>query len=389
MDQKNTGGQVQVSSGTGTICFRVILSLLVFLLIIAVSAGSYFGYAEIEKLKVQNQTLTESYATIERAKDTIMSASQDIHTYKNINSQLQNDNFALRSQNEEIRGTIESTQDLVTTVNQRLDRYEKRNPNDWFITNAFFLLSQAHQNVIYEQQIETAIYKMKFADKLLEHIVDPKILELRKSIAKDLTALENQPKIDFTGLAFSLDNVYANVEKLTLTGREVTQEAPAQPADTTQGSWTDNLLNSARDFSQRFIEIRRKSPNSIDEFITPALGSMLKETVKVRINLAKSNVMYHDEASYKTNLQQAYEYLDKYFDHNDPTLEATLTKIKELLDTKIKYELETGLESYSHIDELFKEEMKKFEAIEENAEEAEEEPAQQQGSGNRNRGARR
>ena len=336
------------ASSGGGLCFKFTISLLVLVLLAAVGAGGYlgyfYGYAELERLKARLEQLGSSMQDVAQA-------GQELRGLRELNAQLQEDSRTIRAQSEEIRGALSRTQELAGSVSTRLENIEDRDPNDWFIANAFLMLSQAHQHLIYDHQLDSALYKVRFADKLLEHISSPDIVALRRTMARDLTTLESQPHVDFAGIAFTLDSLYANIDRMAMTG--VAEQQQRSGSDETSG-WMQNLLQSARDFSARFIEIRRKDEAAIDAVLDPEFAAMVREQVKLRLSLAKAHIMDHDIGGYQENLRSLAESLARYFDRNDPVLRATAAKVQELLDTPITYQLSNGLESYAAVEELFR-----------------------------------
>lgn len=332
----------------GGLCFRFTISLLVLVLIAAVGGGGYlgyfFGYLEIERLKARQEQIGSDVEAVSRAREEL----QDMLA---VNARLQENSQTIQAQSGEILSAMARTEELAASVSRRLESYESRDPNDWFIANAFLMLSQAQQHVIYDRQLESALYKIRFADKLLEHINRPEIVELRRIIALDLHTLESQPHIDYAGIAFALDAVYGSIDRLSMSG--VRLESSGGDTATAE-SWSANLLHSAEEFSRRFVEIRRKEAAAIDEVLNPEFAAMIREQAKLRISLAKSYLMGHDITAFKSNLESVRESLECHFDRNDPAQQAAVAKISELSGADITYNVSNGLESYAAVEKLFR-----------------------------------
>lgn len=310
-------------------------------------------------LETQQQEILSSKNLLETSAQSLSSAAERIDSLVKRNDELES---SLKSMNElsaKISG-IETNAADIAAISARLERYEAQNPDDWRLAECFFLVNNAMQKAVFDKDVKAALWFLNNANLLIADIEDADVIAIRQAINEDITALSNLKPIDRYGINIALNEVYKNVDNLVVKGfsdsamRENAFKKDTEPsADITD--WKDNLLTSAKEFSSRFIEVRRKDPREATEFMSPTQEIYLRENIKTRLLLAKADLNYSDAQDYTDNLNEALALVNAYFDANHQATKTVVKDINELLQKSVSLETPTVLSSSALFNKLAKE----------------------------------
>ena len=151
-------------------------------------------------------------------------------------------------------------------------------------------------------------------------------------------------------MGMTLDRAYDNVDTLVLEGFtdpktraaafEKSNEVSADVAD-----WKTNLLNSANQFASRFVEVRRRDAEAATEFLTPEQDVYLRENIKTRILLAKSDLSHGDKEAMQANLADAVRLIKAYYDPKSTITTSTLDMLTGIEKSEITIQTPEVLQS--------------------------------------------
>lgn len=325
---------------------------------------------QTEFLKNQQQ-FSSSLAKVESAEKAIDIAKQEVDKKTaELNSavaliaELKQEHQALGVNDQNLNKLLESVQtaqaqisDKLNTIEQDLNNLKERNPEDWLLSEGLFLVNNAYQKAVFEKDVATAIWMLTKADELLVNIEKEQVIAIREAISKDLNTLKNIAQIDFRSLGFDLDSAYDNVDKLIFNGyadKQTVFQKNAAPTDDI-ANWKENLLTSAKEFSNRFIEIRRRDPNSVNEFLSPDQELYVRENMKTRILLAKNALVHGEKEEMQNNLNQAISLIKGYCVQENQVTKNTLDYLNKLAQSEITIATPRTLESYQAFNNFAKE----------------------------------
>lgn len=349
--------------------------------VLALAAGAFGGYTAFmqqQKLMTLDSSFQDSRAEyianqnsfttalrdVENAKQQVEAKTADLGKVLEQLQTLQQEHQTLSTNDQNLGAVINSLQNSFTQLNTQiaqvnadLDALKVRNPQDWLLSESFFLVNNAYQKAVFEKDVAAAIWMLTNADELLVNITDEQVIAIREAISKDLLTLKNINQIDFRGLGLDLDRAYDNVDKLIFNGysdRETVFQKTGAPTEDI-ANWRDNLITSAKGFSNRFIEIRRRDPNSVSEFLTPEQELYVRENIKTRILLAKNNLSHGDKEEMQSNLNQAISLIKAYCDQKSSVTKTTLDYLSKIAQSQITIETPKLLESYKAFSDFAKE----------------------------------
>lgn len=343
----------QGSSGAKT-------GLLWLVTLISLGAAGFAGFTAFQN----QQKLMSMSSTYDTIKQQIADATFKVEQKATLLENAHTQNAALQ---QTTSGLAQNFQTLGTTVNEliaaqqqqgktvsdltaRVGAFESRNPYDWQLAESYFLVNNAQVKAVFEKDIKAAVWMLTQADELLIDIEDEQVVALREAISRDIANLNNISIVDIRGMGMTLDRAYDNVDTLVLEGFtdpktraaafEKSNEVSADVAD-----WKTNLLNSANQFASRFVEVRRRDAEAATEFLTPEQDVYLRENIKTRILLAKSDLSHGDKEAMQANLADAVRLIKAYYDPKSTITTSTLDMLTGIEKSEITIQTPEVLQS--------------------------------------------
>ena len=214
--------------------------------------------------------------------------------------------------------------------------YQKlsRNSDEWALSEIEQTLTIAAQQLQLAGNVKAAILALQNADTRLERIDRPQLAPLREVIERDLERLRVAPHVDVVGLTAKLDSFAGAVDALPLAmqRRPVRQPAPAQQADD-EGAIMRLVREMWKDL-RSLVRIQTEDQPEVP-LIEPTHAFFLRENLKLRLLSARIALLQRDEQTYRTDLQVAREWLERYYDTRDPKLVSILSGIGQLSEVQI------------------------------------------------------
>jgi len=214
--------------------------------------------------------------------------------------------------------------------------YQKlsRNSDEWALAEIEQTLTIAAQHLQLAGNVKAAILALQNADTRLQRIDRPQLAPLRKVIERDLERLGVAPHVDVAGLTVKIDSLVGAVDALPL----AMQQRPArQPATAPQADDAGAIVRLAREIWQDLRGLVRIQTVDKPEvpLIEPTHAFFLRENLKLRLLSARIALLQRDEKTYRTDLQAARQWLERFYDTRDPNLASTLSAIGQLSEVQI------------------------------------------------------
>jgi uroporphyrin-III C-methyltransferase len=202
------------------------------------------------------------------------------------------------------------------------------------------LLSEVEQSVsIAAQQlrlagnVEAALIALSGADARLARAARPQLLGLRKLISRDIERLKALPSADVPGLAMKLEGIVMVVDTLPLAyERRPKFEAPRPAGSMAEMSFWRALANDIWSEAKQLVRIERiDAPGHADPaLLSPTQSFFLRENLKLRLVNARLALLSHDSRSFRDDVRQSADWLERYFDTSAKPVQAALATLKGL-----------------------------------------------------------
>ena len=145
--------------------------------------------------------------------------------------------------------------------------------------------------------------------------------------------------MDLTGIGLRIENIANQVEiwPLAMYERPTEHKPVATPAAAQEGGITQFLREFWQD-ARDLVRIERMNHVEVP-LLTPSQSYFLRENLKLRLLSARVGLSSQDEASYKSDLREAIEWINRYFEAKDKKVSLGLGTLKQLSDSAVSIEL--------------------------------------------------
>lgn len=191
-------------------------------------------------------------------------------------------------------------------------------------------VSIAAQQLALAGNVEAALIALSGADARLARAASPRFAAVRQLVARDIDRLRALPTADVPGMATKLESVIASVDAMPLAFEQRPRaEAPRKPpAPAELAYWQRFAADAWAEFRQmvRIERIDQTDPG----LLSPPQSLFLRENLKLRLVNARLALLARDGKSFREDMRQAREWLERYFDGRAKPVQAALATVKTL-----------------------------------------------------------
>lgn len=209
--------------------------------------------------------------------------------------------------------------------------------DEWALAEIEQIVLVAAQQLQLSGNVRAALLALQTADNRLARLDRPQLAVVRKAINKDIDRLKLAPTADVVGAAVKLDNVIAAVEALPL-AMEL-RPPPAKQAGTEaagDGAMA-RILRDAWAELRGLVRIQNVEREEVP-LLAPAQAFFLRENLKLRLLSARLALLSRDEATYRSDLRAAREWLVRYFEAREKPVAATVATLRALGEAPVGVE---------------------------------------------------
>ncbi len=205
-------------------------------------------------------------------------------------------------------------------------------------------ISIAAQQLQLAGNIEVALIALNGADARLAKTAQPQFLPLRKLIARDIANLTAMPVADISGMAVKIESIVAQVDSFPMAYEQhpkperadkvekADKGKPGKKADgkavaAAQPSWWQALLDEWWIDIHQLIRIERIE-HSDPGLLPPNQAYFVRENIKLRLVNARLALLARDGRSFREDMRQTAEWLDRYFDTQSRPVQTALATAK-------------------------------------------------------------
>ena len=226
---------------------------------------------------------------------------------------------------------MQGQQLAIDTMYRELSRVK----DDRLLTEIEQEISLAAQQLQLAGNVEVALIALQSAELRLAKSAQPQFLSLRKLLNRDIERLKSLPGADVPGIAFKLDAQLNVLPSLPLAFEQ--RPAPAVqekgfPAATQNFDWQALaqtwLADVWREVRQlvRIERIDRPDPG----LLAPHETFFLRENLRLRLLTARLALLARDGRTFQSDLKQARQWLENYFDTRAASVQEALAALKGL-----------------------------------------------------------
>lgn len=192
----------------------------------------------------------------------------------------------------------------------------------------------------------SALAALRAADQQLQALASPKLLPVRRELAREITLLESLDKTDISGITLRLATLADTVDRLPLAVdirlHQYTQDkAPGKENETQVAAADNSWRQMTRSLWQDILSLVRirNDVESQRPLLPPEQQYFLRENLRLMLFGAEQALLQGSVPTYQQNLKTALRLLKDYFDVNSPVVLAMQNEIGQLQTMKIATDL--------------------------------------------------
>lgn len=195
------------------------------------------------------------------------------------------------------------------------------------------LMIIANQQLQLAGNVKPALLALQTADTRLQQLDAPQAMQLRKVLAQDIQRLQDLPYIDVIGMSLKLETLSESVDTLPLVSDRLPNDKSLQTPDWESNPWRKLVKEIWQDMKSmiRVERIDRPEP----PLLAPDQTFFLRENIKLHLLTARIALLQHDEATYRTDLKAAEDWLKGHFDLRETSTRNALHLLDELSNSHI------------------------------------------------------
>lgn len=180
-----------------------------------------------------------------------------------------------------------------------------------------YLLFLANQNLKLTNNVNLAKRALNLAYDQMKKIANPRFIDIKKVIAKEIALLDGLDSLDITDMSISLDTLSRQIESLSLKNEFSRKNykdiniSESKRQDLPESTF-DEFANELFKDLNKLVRVRR-----VDQTQSPRAAEMYKllitENLRINIEAVKIALVSRDLALFTTNIDEVRYKLKKYF----------------------------------------------------------------------------
>ena len=246
-------------------------------------------------------------------------------------------------------------QRLTTQIQQLEQQVSQRQPSDWLIHEAEYLVRVAARTMWLERDTKAAIGLLRDADNRLKELDQPKFLPVRALINEDIESLALMPTLTNQEAVLTLMALNKQVPTLVIITPEEALEQAKEDISLSDdiGDWQENLAKTWQKFLDDFITVRQRT-GIIEPLMTPDQQQHLIQNLSLKVQLVQWAASEQKAEVYQQTLLDIQQWLNEFFDMDLPVNQRFYQAIEQLKQQTIHYDYPSDLRSLAAIKRLLK-----------------------------------
>ena len=207
------------------------------------------------------------------------------------------------------------------------------------------LLILADHQLRLDRDAETALTALQLADQRLALAEDPRLMDLRGTLAAGMNAIRSVNRPDIPGMSIYLADLATRVDQLPLKRDQAATASPTAtaepPAEDARPAWR-RLLNTVWRELRGLLVISSEDTNPAD-FLLPEQRYFLTLNLRLQLETARLSLLLGDTENFQSAITLAENWIKRYFTIGD----AGVAAILESLELMHGFELKPALPDLS------------------------------------------
>jgi len=311
-------------------------TFLLFLLLLLTGSAAliYYLWGEMQQLREQTRDLPQIHQQLTELQ-TKFKASPD-QQIQVINEKFQPLHEELKLLSKQQQQTESKTAILSHQMSQLIE-----NP-DWVMAEVNYLVTLAHHRLTIAKDAVGALLALTAADDRLRRLNNPTLDKIRVQLGKDMVNLRNLAPIEVEGMITRLANYVAQTDNLMLLQGKFADPAPVtapkpQPTEDKNLDWQEQLGHIG--LALQNLVIIRHNENAETGKLSVDQRFYVRENLRLKLEMARLAAYRRDSQSFAVAVKAVEDWLNRYFDQRDKTIQTMLQDLAEMQKTVLTQQL--------------------------------------------------
>jgi uroporphyrin-3 C-methyltransferase len=199
----------------------------------------------------------------------------------------------------------------------------------------------AMQQLQFAGNVEAALLALQGADARLARSVQPQFLPARKLIVRDIERLKATPGANVSGMSLKIESVVGAVESLPLAYEQRPRMDATKPAPSSRPASAEYWRELGADLWREVRQLVRleRIDQADPALLSPTQSFFLRENIKLRLLNARLALLQRDGKTFREEIRQSRDQLDRYFDSRAKPVQAAQATLKMLATTDVSFDL--------------------------------------------------
>jgi uroporphyrin-3 C-methyltransferase len=245
---------------------------------------------------------------------------------------------------------------MVNVMDGRVAEISGRQPNDWALAEANYLIRIAGRKLWLEDDTQTAQSLLATASVRIGELGDPSLFPLQRTISEDIAAIRALPTANIADIHLSLSGLINELETLPINLIEDNSVKPPEPTDFSLSSesadWQENLTKSFKGFVSDLLFVSPGvAENEVMPFMMPEQQWFLRANVKMAMLQAQIAVLQGKQQVFDDAVKRSLNGL-QYFNQADSSVKAVILTLSSVSKNLIQTQYPEHFASQKLIDNL-------------------------------------
>ena len=331
---KKSKNMPKIKAQNTSISKTAVLAIFLSLTAIGSVAGLYyFDQQARNTLSQQLNAKNELNNVTNQQKITQLLAKQELTLLQTFESELSTIKQANQSQ--------------FTRLSNTVEKLKQKQPSDWLIHEAEYLIRIAGRTLWLERDTTAAIALLQDADQRLQSLNDPNYLLVRQAINDDIAALKLVPglKAEETILTLmAMSKEIASLKLIMIDIPESVEESEDLALSNNSADWQENLNKTWKKFLADFITVNRRE-TQVEPLMSMNAQQHLRENLRLKLQVAQWAVSQEKQRLYLQTLSDIEAWLNEYFIIDNNINQSFLKSIAQLKKAQVTFDYNQGLSS--------------------------------------------
>lgn len=229
----------------------------------------------------------------------------------------------------------------VDVLSRKVRELEGSSRAEWQLAEVEYLMRLANQRMLMGTDISSSRNLLNSADQILAELDDYSLFPVREALAEDMAALKATTDFDKESTYLRLQTLNNLIPKLELkdqhrlktTMPDDIQPLSIVPEEAETSNWKNIAKQTLLGIWQEFVGLFRINTNReepIEVLLSGEQQQGVRHNLRLMIEQAKLAVLTREQAIYRNSLEQADEWLNRYFTSSGEATNAMSETLAEL-----------------------------------------------------------